>query len=701
MESVFIFRLKQVPFGRLLIPFVAGIISGLYFSANIKIATIIFIVSVILFFIEIKYIYEIKNFKIRYLIGISANVSLFIAGFLLTEINKSKDFKYYDNFIVCKAVVSEPVTLKSNYYKSTLENIIYKTDSNIILEKSRAIVYFSGNNKPEYGDEIIFKGSFGKIKNPGNPHEFNYKKYLSEKGITAQIFLKEKDYKLISKHQTGIISRFAEASREYAERIYKKYGIEGKELSVLQALTLGDKSELKDDTKKSYASSGAMHILAVSGLHVGIIYMIFNFLLGFLDKVKFKTSNTGKIIKAVLLIFAVWGFAVISGLSPSIRRAALMFSFIIAGKALKYKINVYNSVSASAFVLLAVNPFLITDAGFQLSYAAITGIIFFHPEIVSLFTVKNRVLYYIWSLTAVSAAAQITTFPLSLYYFHIFPVLFFLSNLIIIPAATLILVTSLLLILSSFLPVIPDIFAVLLKFFLKVMNLSVFSIKEIPFSVIKDISFHGSDLLFAYLSIILFSAFILTKKAKTVKLLLITVILWTGTGIYQKIMRKRNYGVTVYNIKNEIAVDFIGGGENYFIGNKPARKIKHFEYGIKPNRRYINERDFKFIPADTPYYRSKTLYKNGCFTAFGNKTFLMTTKDSLMLPEGLTEVDYIIFSGNANITPKEIKDRINFKKIIFDSSNTYSELQYLKSTCRKNNIDFYVVSEQGAFIATF
>ncbi|NPA67685.1 MAG: ComEC family competence protein, partial [Chlorobi bacterium] len=664
-------------------------------------ATIIFIVSVILFFIEIKYIYEIKNFKIRYLIGISANVSLFIAGFLLTEINKSKDFKYYDNFIVCKAVISEPVTLKSNYYKSTLENIIYKTDSNIILEKSRAIVYFSGNNKPEYGDEIIFKGSFGKIKNPGNPHEFNYKKYLSEKGITAQIFLKEKDYKLISKHQTGIISRFAEASREYAERIYKKYGIEGKELSVLQALTLGDKSELKDDTKKSYASSGAMHILAVSGLHVGIIYMIFNFLLGFLDKVKFKTSNTGKIIKAVLLIFAVWGFAVISGLSPSIRRAALMFSFIIAGKALKYKINVYNSVSASAFVLLAVNPFLITDAGFQLSYAAITGIIFFHPEIVSLFTVKNRVLYYIWSLTAVSAAAQITTFPLSLYYFHIFPVLFFLSNLIIIPAATLILVTSLLLILSSFLPVIPDIFAVLLKFFLKVMNLSVFSIKEIPFSVIKDISFHGSDLLFAYLSIILFSAFILTKKAKTVKLLLITVILWTGTGIYQKIMRKRNYGVTVYNIKNEIAVDFIGGGENYFIGNKPARKIKHFEYGIKPNRRYINERDFKFIPADTPYYRSKTLYKNGCFTAFGNKTFLMTTKDSLMLPEGLTEVDYIIFSGNANITPKEIKDRINFKKIIFDSSNTYSELQYLKSTCRKNNIDFYVVSEQGAFIATF
>ena len=177
-----------------------------------------------------------------------------------------------------------------------------------------------------------------------------------------------------------------------------------------------------------------MHVLAVSGLHVGIIFFILNFLLTPLNRNKRLLK-----IKLFLLVGALWFYAFLTGLSPSVMRSCTMFSFIVVGENLNKRTNIYNTLAASAFLLMLINPLIIFGAGFQLSYIAVISIVFFQPRLAALVAVKNRILKYVWDLFTVSVAVQIGTAPISIFYFHQFPVYFWLSNFIVIPGAALIL----------------------------------------------------------------------------------------------------------------------------------------------------------------------------------------------------------------------------------------------------------------------
>ncbi len=630
---------------------------------------------------------------------------MILGGILLLKVNETEKFKTYDKIIIGEAVISKPVTEKENSYKAVLQSVKYKIKDTVISENSDLIVYFAKSDKVKglkYGDKIIFKGRISEIKNPGNPYEFDYKKYLHRKGINGQIFLKNSDWKCTAHHCANPVFDFAYTAGNKLEKIYEKYGISDDELSVLQALTLGDRSEINDEIRQSYVSSGAMHILAVSGLHVGIIYMLFNFLLSFLNKFKVKNKNTGKHLKALILILIIWSFAILSGLSPSIRRAAVMFSFIIIGKALNRHINVYNSVSASAFILLIINLFLITEVSFQLSYAAVLGIIFFHPKIVALFKIKNKFLYYLWSLTAVSIAAQISTFPITLYYFHIFPTLFFVSNIIVIPAATAILILAVLLLATSYLPYIPNFFALILKYILKFLNSSVSFIEKLPHSTIENISFHIEDLIIAFLLIISVSVFIFLKKVRALQTALILLILWISFGTFHKIKTNSQNQFIIYNISNHTAIDIIGK-ESYLISDEGIFKTKNIKYGIHPNRQYFNKKNFKFIPADTTEFLSDIFFKKDIFLIAGNKIFMMPDKNFERFRnfEKRIKVDYVILSGKSNTDIKKIKNNFDFQLIIFDSSNDFYTLKRRKEECEKLKVKYYSVKDSGAFSLIF
>ncbi|NOZ35835.1 MAG: ComEC family competence protein [Chlorobi bacterium] len=697
----FIQFLKQLPFSRLIFPLIAGILFALNLPIDLKLYVILFISVLVILFFSVNYIYQVKNFKNRRIPGLLITIILILGGAILLKENEAEKINNYEKVITGEAVISEPLTEKENSYKSILQSVTYRTDDTVISENSNLIVYFAKDSsikKLKYGDKIIFKGRISEIKNPGNPHEFNYKRYLHRKGINGQIFLKNGDWKCTAHHRANLIFDFAYSLRNKLETIYEKFGISGNELSVLQALTLGDRSEINDEIRQSYIASGAMHILAVSGLHVGIIYWLFNFLLGFLDKFKIKDKNAGKQIKAVILILIIWSFAILSGLSPSIRRAAVMFSFIIIGRAINRHVNIYNSVSASAFILLIINPYQITEVGFQLSYTAVLGIIFFQPKIVALFNIKNKILYYLWSLTAVSIAAQITTFPIALYYFHIFPTLFFLSNIIVIPAATLILIAAFFLLISSSLPYIPDFIALILKFVLKILNTSVSFIEKIPYSTIQNISFHTEDLIFAFLFIISSTVFILLKKTRALQISLSILIIWISFGTFQKINISRHNQFIIYNIKNQTAVD-ITGTQNYFLSDKSIFKTKSIIYGIQPNRQFLNKTSFKFIPVDTAEYKSDIFIKKGALTVVGNKTFLLLNKKFYKIPDvnKKFKIDYVILSGNTNISIRKIEENIDFKMLILDSSNDFYTLKRRKEECEKLKQNYYSVTENGAF----
>ncbi len=701
MSFDFIQFLKQLPFSRLIFPLIAGILFALNFPINTTTFIFLFFGIFIFFLLSIKLIYKSKNYTHRWIPGFIINLLLISGGIILLKVNEPDRFRTYDKTITGAAVISEPVSEKENSYKSILQSVSYLYHDTLINEKSKIIVYFSKNPKVtnlKYGDKIIFRGRISEIKNPGNPHEFNYKRYLFRKGITGQIFLNSSDYKCISHHNADFIFDFAYDTRKKLENIYKENGISGKELSVLQALTLGDRSEIDDEIKQSYIASGAMHILAVSGLHVGIIYMLFNFLLGFLNKLKYKKTQIGKIIKACLLILILWSFAVLSGLSPSIRRAAVMFTFVILGRVSNRHVNIYNSVAASAFILLIINPYQITEVGFQLSYAAVLGIIFFHPKLLTLFKIKNRILYYLWSLTAVSVAAQISTFPITLYYFHIFPILFFLSNIIVIPAATVILISAFLLLVTSPFPYFSNFIAAFLNYILKFLNGSVSVIENIPHSTINNISFHGEDLIIAFLIIISASVFILLKKVKSLQFFLILLIVWISFGSFRKITKSKHPQLTIYNIKNYTAVD-ITARKNYFISEKSIFQTKNITYGIHPNRQYLNKSDFQFIPTDTAEYNSVFLQKTNTLLFAGNKSILLLSEKNNNIPNVKSKitVDYVILSGKNNVNLKNLTNNVNFKLLIFDSSNSFRMLEKRKRICGKLHINYYSIKDKGAF----
>jgi competence protein ComEC len=247
--------------------------------------------------------------------------------------------------------------------------------------------------------------------------------------------LKSGDWELLQVKEDNIFFSTIYKMREYFLSILSTYVRDRNQFAVASAIMLGYNDYMNGDITRAYASSGALHVLSVSGLHVGIMFFMLNVLLKFMD----NRGRKLEITKSVSIILFIWLYACLTGLSPSVLRSAMMFSLIQSGTLLKRHVNTFNIVFGSAVVLMLFNPFIVTEVGFRLSYLAVLGIIYLQPKIYSLWAFKNWFLDKAWMIVAVSLAAQIATFPLSLLYFHQFPNLFLISNLVVIPVSNLIL----------------------------------------------------------------------------------------------------------------------------------------------------------------------------------------------------------------------------------------------------------------------
>jgi competence protein ComEC len=305
--------------------------------------------------------------------------------------------------------------------------------------------------------------------------------------------------------------------------------VPSKEHGVISALLVGDRSFLDPQLRNDFADAGAVHILAVSGLHVGIIYLLFLSVFNFLLREKMR------LFKFFLILAVLWGYAAFTGFSPSVLRAATMFSFIAAGKYNSRYVNTYNMIAASALFLLAVNPLLITQIGFQLSYLAVIGIVFFHPKFRALLVIENKYIDMLWSLVCVSFAAQLATFPLSIYYFHQFPMLFMITNIVVIPLATLILYFGVAWVVLLWIPFVSDILGWITIIFTRILNTFVELINTIPFAKMDGLYMSSLSVMLTYMIIILVTAF-LTKPSRIVlRFLALTAVCLYGLILHRRI----------------------------------------------------------------------------------------------------------------------------------------------------------------------
>ena len=294
----------------------------------------------------------------------------------------------------------------------------------------KLVLYLSKDLDPEglsYGDLICFSHPLSPIRNSGNPGAFEYARYAAMQGVFHSVYLKQGQWRKTGLQQTSIIQRSINRLRKGAGCHAKSFGNDKPVLGIAEALLIGYKDHLDRDLVREYTQAGVVHIIAISGLHLGLIYWMITALLA-----RIPLTRKRPVIQYILSFTALWLFTLVTGASASVLRSAVMFSCMLLGKALSKRSTILQALTASAFLLLAWNPYLLWDVGFQLSYLALTGIILLQNPSGDCCLSKKMVAKS-WEMMAVTLAAQIGTFPICLFYFHQFPTYFFLANLIAVP----------------------------------------------------------------------------------------------------------------------------------------------------------------------------------------------------------------------------------------------------------------------------
>jgi ComEC/Rec2-related protein len=282
--------------------------------------------------------------------------------------------------------------------------------------------YAKGKNTPKLDQLLEVSAEIIPIENKGNPGEFDLKTYWKTKGICGMFFMETEDFQVLETVPCSFLTKSIRNAQELCLDILSKH-LTGQELGIAQALILGDKSLLDNEIRNAFTATGSMHILAVSGLHIGLILQLI------LALIKLGARWVNRSTALLFVILLLWFYALMTGFSPSVIRAVFMFSVLTWTQWKGLQTSSINSLFFTAFIIVLWKPMYLFDIGFQLSYLAMLGIFLFYPKISSIYKPESKILYYLWEGTAIGFAAQVATTPLTLYYFHQFPNYFAIANL--------------------------------------------------------------------------------------------------------------------------------------------------------------------------------------------------------------------------------------------------------------------------------
>ncbi len=601
-----------------------------------------------------------------------------LIGNLIFQLYNKEPFFYKDG--IFQATVLETPQEKPNSYKSLVRIEAFSNDSAICKAHENIIVYFEKDVKAKLlapGENIVFRQNPERIKNSGNPYEFDYKKYLQRKKIYRQLYLRSESWNTTPVKPSFSAVILAEQTRESLLEIYRSQNLGEEQFKILSALTLGYKRELDTEIKQVFSASGAMHVLAVSGLHVGIIFVALTFIFGFL-----KNKRFGRILFVVFIVSSLWVYAFITGLSPSVERAAAMFSFVVAGNSLRRQISIYNSLAASAFILLLVNPNNLFEVGFQLSYSAVFGIVYLQPRLNNLYTTKNKLINYLWALLTVSVAAQIATFPFTLYYFNQFPTFFWISNLFVIPAVTVLIPLGIALLIVAPIPVLSSIISTTLNYIIYAVYFLLQQIEQLPFSVVY-ISIHSIEFTGVLISMIFFFLFLKTRRIYHIKTILITVFLMAVFSLLNNVDNFNRNEIIIYNSPENTTVHLISGKRNYVVSEYEIDKTAGVGNLVEATIRKLHLEEPTFINGNETFKDEKLIAQNG-FLNFGGKQILFNWPDRSIPWE--IKPDLII-----NPVYSARSDTTHFQSVKFISNKKYIPRNFQHSE------QVYHVQRQGAF----
>ncbi|MDN5212174.1 ComEC/Rec2 family competence protein [Fulvivirgaceae bacterium BMA12] len=548
-----------------------------------------------------------------------------------------------------------------------------------------------------YGDQLLVQGTPRKIKNTSNPEAFDYKNYLARQNIFHQHFIDPGEMMKYASGGNKTLIGYASRLRKKVNHIIQRAIKSDRERSIVLSLLIGEKEALHVDVKDTYATVGAMHVLAVSGLHVGIVYLLFSTMLGFLRKHK-----RGRWLFLVICLGGMWFYALLTGLSTSVLRAVVMFTFILLSDVLDRKSNIYNNIALTAFLLLLVNPLFLFHVGFQLSFIAVTGIVYLQPKIAKWFSFKYRIFNWLWDLTAVSLAAQIATFPISIYYFHQFPTYFWLTNIVVIPAATVIVSLGIFISVLGFAGVSVSFVSVVLEKLVFLMNEGLIGIEALPLSSVKDLYFTVNGLVLFYAWILALILFFQTFKIRYFRIGAFFLLLITIQSLLHHIQTYDQSLLVFYDINRVCAMDFINGHRQNFVvvlGKGMTLPDLHRPIANYRLARGLNTKDLSkpITVLKSPNPENNLPYQ---FLSWKTAVFLLLNDkiDFSLHHDSRIKIDYLIVNNQAIGDFDQILMHFEFDKLIVTNLNTYQYATDLSDYCRANGIHVYSIPHHGALV---
>lgn len=697
---------QQIPFIRLLLPFLVGI--GLYsccgtldlsWTVLMGFYAALFSVSILIHLKSNPGVSTIRTW------GMLLSVLLMHLGYLISYTNDVRNSPAHLQQISNKedltyiASIDSPIKVNAKSIKATIK---LKTQGNnsqsFQVCEGKAIVYFqldTNSVKLEYGDLIAFQTTLKEFTPPLNPKAFDSRSYYANQNIYHQSYIPSTQWKILGHEQGNPLYQFIYKTRSSLLQVLAEHLSTPNEYAVAAALLLGAKDELNKDLRNAYADTGAMHVLAVSGLHIGILVGLLAFLLGFVR----RSDKNWLRIKTLLLLSLLWGFALLTGASASVLRACTMFSFVIIGQLLNRKINIYNSLAASAFLLLCIDPLLLFQVGFQLSYFALVGIIYLHPRIYKRWYIENKLGDWIWNGVALSIAAQIATLPISLYYFHQFPVFFWLSGIVVAATASIILSLGIALLCFHAVPLLGTALGFALYGFLFLMNSLIFLIQQLPGAVWEGFWLESWQMWTWYLVLISGIYLIVTRQLKWAFVplpLAVLLFAYQAAIDYQQVQQNQ---LCIYNSRKSTLISYINGHncttwmDSTLIGNPQiqyAQQNHLWSLGISQNEFHTLEDK---VQKNSFYYQNKKgQFKDQKLSLYGQENLLVQSHTPLT-------VDYVLIHGNPKLKSiQQIEDVYLYKTLVFDASNSTWKIKKWIKECQELKIDFIDISTEGAWV---
>lgn len=656
---------KEIPFLRICVPLCSGVITGIYTGSDHLLPAIIISLAAVAFILSIV----LRKYNDDHIFGIAVFLSFFITGWILCRIQKDSlsVLKKETSVFTC-TLTDFPEEKEKNYtlilkIDAIIENSIRKplNVSIILYNKKDSIIR---SFLP--GDQLIIRCSPEEISNRGNPNEFDYKTYMENAGIKYRAFTSTRDILYHSSPEKRNLKHHALIIREKIIQMYRDRGITGERLALISALILGEKSMLDQEQKDVFIRAGVMHIMAVSGLHAMILSM-------FVMSIFFFLKGRLNILRILIAVLFLWAFAFVTGLTPSVLRATIMFTFIQVGNIMKRKVNSVNSVLASAFVLIVAKPTVILDAGFLLSYSAVIYIILFYSDLYNKLKSKNIALDKIWQSCAVTLVAQAGTLPLTVMLFNRFPVYFILTNLIIVPLSSLVIIVGCIMPLLYPFVKLSTITGIILGNLTELTEYLTEKAANLPMSNIEDIGITVPECIVMIMMVFIITRFLTGKRKMSLFYPALSILAFILVSAITDIRVRNTNEIIVYNIPGSFATGIRTG------------KLMNVYSGIIPVGQDIR-RQCSVLGIKIKAVKTENEF---CLIKAGKRKILICNS-GLKEKIKLTHPDIVVYNGNMKET-----EGVELNKSVYYVFS--SGISSVKNNTEKRNVHY--TKKDGAFIS--